>query len=159
GERGADDGERGVDDGERGADNGEQGAEDGERGEANGERGEEEEARCGEEGERDEEEDECVEEEDERLDVWDMRVEVSGMLEVDHFKAAWANLVERHAALRTSLHWQEVAHPVQVVARRVTLPWEEKDWRDLAHLSDEERQRSMAELLRADLQRGFDLAQ
>ncbi|HEX3526556.1 MAG TPA: amino acid adenylation domain-containing protein, partial [Thermoanaerobaculia bacterium] len=66
-------------------------------------------------------------------------VELSGTLEVDRLKAAWGSLVERHAVLRTSLHWQEVAHPVQVVARRVTLPWEEKD--------------------RADLQRGFDLAQ
>ncbi|HEY2740147.1 MAG TPA: condensation domain-containing protein, partial [Thermoanaerobaculia bacterium] len=81
--------------------------------------------------------------------------ELSGALEVDRLREAWTSLVERHAVLRTSFHWQEVAHPVQVVARRVALPWEEKDWR---HLSEEERQRSMAELLRSDLQRGFDLA-
>ncbi|HEY2740230.1 MAG TPA: condensation domain-containing protein, partial [Thermoanaerobaculia bacterium] len=82
--------------------------------------------------------------------------ELSGTLEVDRLREAWGSLVERHAVLRTSFHWQEVAHPVQVVARRVVLPWEEKDWR---HLAEEERQRSMAELLRDDLQRGFDLAQ
>ena len=100
-----------------------------------------------------------LDEPDSGLYVRHLVVELSGTLEVERLQAAWARLVERHAALRTSFHWQEVAHPVQVVARRVTLPWEEKDWRDLAHLSDDERQRSMAELLRADLQRGFDLAQ
>src|SRR4051812_42854481 len=73
-----------------------------------------------------------LDEPDSGLYVRHMVVELSGMLEVDHFKAAWASLVERHAVLRTSFHWQGVAHPVQVVARRVTLPWEEKDWRGLA---------------------------
>jgi len=83
-------------------------------------------------------------------------VELSGTLEVERLKESWASLLERHAVLRTSFHWQEMAHPVQVVARRVPLPWDEQDWR---RLSAEERQRSMAELLRADLLRGFDLAQ
>ncbi|HEX3527349.1 MAG TPA: amino acid adenylation domain-containing protein [Thermoanaerobaculia bacterium] len=83
-------------------------------------------------------------------------VELSGTLEVERLKESWASLLERHAVLRTSFHWQEMAHPVQVVARRVPLPWDEQDWR---RLSVEERQRSMAELLRADLLRGFDLAQ
>ncbi|HEX3531511.1 MAG TPA: non-ribosomal peptide synthase/polyketide synthase, partial [Thermoanaerobaculia bacterium] len=90
------------------------------------------------------------------LYVWHLVAELSGRLEVERLKEAWTHLLERHAVLRTSFHWQEVAHPVQVVARRVALPWEEKD---LRRLREEERQRSMAELLRADLQRGFDLAQ
>ncbi|HKH45888.1 MAG TPA: amino acid adenylation domain-containing protein, partial [Thermoanaerobaculia bacterium] len=93
---------------------------------------------------------------DSGLYVRHLVAELSGALEVERFQEAWASLLERHAVLRTSFHWQEVAHPVQVVARRVALPWEEKDWR---RLSDLERQRSMAELLRDDLLRGFDLAQ
>src|SRR5215210_9063814 len=93
---------------------------------------------------------------DSGLYVRHLEAELSGALEVERFQEAWASLLERHAVLRTSFHWQEVAHPVQVVARRVALPWEEKDWR---RLSDLERQRSMAELLRDDLLRGFDLAQ
>ncbi len=83
-------------------------------------------------------------------------IELSGALAVERLQEAWTLLLARHAVLRTSFHWQEVAHPVQVVARKVVLPWEEKDWRCL---SSEERQRSMTELLRADLARGFDLAQ
>jgi len=71
-------------------------------------------------------------------------VELSGALDADRLREAWARVVERHAVLRTSFHWQEVAHPVQVVARRVELPWEEKDG----------RQQSMTELLRADLSAG-----
>ncbi|HEY2738148.1 MAG TPA: condensation domain-containing protein, partial [Thermoanaerobaculia bacterium] len=81
----------------------------------------------------------ALDEPDNGLYVRHLVIELSGRLEVERLKAAWERLVERHPVLRTSLHWQEVAHPVQVVARRVTLPWEEKD--------------------RADLQRGFDLAQ
>jgi amino acid adenylation domain-containing protein len=92
---------------------------------------------------------------DSALYVRHLVVELSGTLEVERFQEAWSRLLERHAALRTSFHWQEVAHPVQVVARRVALPWEEKDWH---LLPEDERQRSMAELLRVDLQRGFDLA-
>ena len=98
----------------------------------------------------------ALNEPDNGLYVRHLVVELSGALEVERLQEAWARLLARHAVLRTSLHWQEVAHPVQVVARRVALPWDEKDWRCL---SEEERQRSMAELLRADLQRGFDLAQ
>ena len=59
-------------------------------------------------------------------------VELSGALEVEQLQEAWTRLLERHGVLRTSFHWQEVAHPVQVVARRVALPWEEKDWRLLS---------------------------
>src|SRR5215475_6988083 len=83
-------------------------------------------------------------------------VELSGALDVERLKESWSLLLERHAVLRTSFHWQEVAHPVQVVARRVPLPWEERDWR---LVPAEERPRAMAELLQADLARGFDLGQ
>ena len=89
------------------------------------------------------------------LYVRQLLVDLSGTLEVDRLREAWTSLLDRHAVLRTSLHWQEVAHPVQIVARRVELPWEEKDWRSLA---TEERRRAMAELVAGDLRRGFDLA-
>src|SRR5882724_10093540 len=75
------------------------------------------------------------------LYVQHLMAELSGALDVERLKESWSLLVERHAVLRTSVHWQEVARPVQVVARRVALPWEEKDWR---LLPAEERQRSMA---------------
>ena len=34
-----------------------------------------------------------------------------------------ANNSSRIPALRTSFHWEDMAHPVQVVNRRVPLPW------------------------------------
>nr|MDP9121542.1 condensation domain-containing protein [Acidobacteriota bacterium] len=89
------------------------------------------------------------------LYVRQLIAKLSGPLEVERLKEAWVGLLERHAVLRTSFHWQEVAHPVQLVARRVGLPWEELDWR---RLGDAERKGSMEELLRTDLERGFDLA-
>nr|MDP9121889.1 condensation domain-containing protein [Acidobacteriota bacterium] len=65
------------------------------------------------------------------LYVQQLVVKLRGPLEVASLKQAWTRLLERHPVLRTSFHWQEVAHPVQVVARRVALPWEEVDWRRL----------------------------
>src|SRR5215813_13879299 len=73
----------------------------------------------------------ALNEPDHALYVRHLVAELAGTLEVDRFREAWTRLVARHAVLRTSFHWQEVAHPVQVVARRVELPWEEKDWRHL----------------------------
>src|SRR5215813_8364171 len=98
----------------------------------------------------------ALNEPDNALYVRHLVVELSGVLELDRFREAWTLLLARHAVLRTSFHWQEVAHPVQVVSRRVGLPWEEKDWRGL---SAEAREQARTELARADLARGFDLSQ
>jgi len=80
------------------------------------------------------------------LYVRQLVAELHGELDRERMQAAWALLVERHAVLRTSFHWVELAHPVQVVARQVRLPWEEQDWR---HLGADEQRRAMAELLAA----------
>src|SRR5262245_11502809 len=74
----------------------------------------------------------ALNEPDNALYVRHLVVELSGALEMERLEEAWTRLLARHAVLRTSFHWQEVAHPVQVVSRRVALPWEEKDWRGLS---------------------------
>ncbi|RKG92068.1 non-ribosomal peptide synthetase [Corallococcus terminator] len=70
------------------------------------------------------------------------------------FQRAWTQAVEDNPLLRTSFHWDALAHPVQVVHSRVELPWRELDWRGL---SESERQGRMASLLEEDRQRGFAL--
>lgn len=81
---------------------------------------------------------------------------LQGELHVACFARAWQEVVDRHAVLRTSFVWDGVDQPVQVVQRKVRLPWEQYDWRGLA--GDEQRAARLEELLRADRARGFDLS-
>ncbi|MEM7350597.1 MAG: non-ribosomal peptide synthase/polyketide synthase, partial [Acidobacteriota bacterium] len=82
---------------------------------------------------------------------WTLR----GALHVGALKLAWAELVERHPALRTYFLWQGLDEPRQVVRRRVEIPWQELDWRDLEPAV---QGRQMSGLLSADHRRGLDLA-
>src|SRR4051812_48217579 len=72
------------------------------------------------------------------------------------FQRLWRELVERNPILRTSFVWDGLEEPVQVVHRRVELPFEVLDWRDLP---EEERETRFQEYMAADRRRGFDLLQ
>ncbi|HZW29446.1 MAG TPA: amino acid adenylation domain-containing protein [Isosphaeraceae bacterium] len=81
---------------------------------------------------------------------------VEGALDASALRRAWQQVLERHAALRTSFLWREGGEPLQVVWRRVVLPWHEEDWRGQA--ADEQQRRRWA-WLAEDRRRGFDLDQ
>ena len=83
-------------------------------------------------------------------------VPLAGALDVGAFERAWQEAARRHAALRTSFHWEELDKPLQVVHRRVELALERHDWR---RHSPTERERRFDEFLRADRARGFELDQ
>ncbi|HEX8651125.1 MAG TPA: non-ribosomal peptide synthase/polyketide synthase [Pyrinomonadaceae bacterium] len=76
-------------------------------------------------------------------------------LNVTAFKRAWQQVVDRHLILRTSLVWDELDDPLQVVHRSVRLSWEQHDWRGL---SETERQERLEIFLEEDRRRGFDLS-
>jgi len=78
---------------------------------------------------------------------------LSGDLNVAAFQQAWQNVIDRHAALRSAFIEHE--QPLQIVLRRVSLPWEEHDWRDVPA---SERQQRLVALLESDRRRGFDLS-
>jgi amino acid adenylation domain-containing protein len=76
------------------------------------------------------------------------------VLDGDVLERSWRRVVERHAVLRTSFFWEDVEEPVQVVHRKVELPFERLDW---SGLDSVERERRLQELLAAERARGFDL--
>ncbi|MER6470635.1 non-ribosomal peptide synthase/polyketide synthase [Streptomyces collinus] len=81
-------------------------------------------------------------------------VRLSGVSDPGAFAAAWQQVTDRTEALRTSVHWQGLPHPVQVVHHRVELPVTHLD---LRHLTPEQRATETENLLAADRAAGMDL--
>ncbi|HKR50810.1 MAG TPA: condensation domain-containing protein, partial [Pseudonocardiaceae bacterium] len=69
--------------------------------------------------------------------------------------AAWQQVVNRTPVLRSSVRWDGVDEPVQVVHRRVEVPITYHDW---TGLPPEDRDREVQRLLAGDRAEGFDLA-
>jgi amino acid adenylation domain-containing protein/non-ribosomal peptide synthase protein (TIGR01720 family) len=70
-------------------------------------------------------------------------VRLDGIVDPTELALAWQRVVDRTPALRTSVVWQDVQRPVQVVRTGVTVPVEHHDLRGLT----EERQRTQLERL------------
>ncbi len=81
---------------------------------------------------------------------------LNGELDDAAFERAWQRLVAQHPALRTVFVWEQRDTPLQVVRRHAPLPWTVYDWRAL---SPAVQQRRLAEWLKADQARSFDLHQ
>ena len=80
---------------------------------------------------------------------------LDGSLNVLAFQRAWQQVVDRHPILRTAFVWNNIEQPLQVVGRRVTLPWQQYDWRGLSSL---EQQEKLAAFLQGDRAQGFQLS-
>ncbi|MBJ6641539.1 hypothetical protein H4K36_33700 [Streptomyces sp. DHE7-1] len=81
-------------------------------------------------------------------------VTLSGVADPSAFAAAWQEVADRTPALRTSVHWHGLPHPVQVVHRRAELPVTHLDWRAC---TPAERAEATERLLAADRAAGMDL--
>ncbi|HYS68452.1 MAG TPA: condensation domain-containing protein, partial [Paraburkholderia sp.] len=57
-----------------------------------------------------------------------MRATLSGALDVAAMQAAWQAALERHAILRTGFAWQHGGTVMQIVHRKIALPFEIHDW-------------------------------
>jgi len=79
-----------------------------------------------------------------------------GNINISAFKQGWERIVERHSVLRTGFVWKEQQQPLQVVLRRVEVPFEQQDWRGYQLL---EQQEQLAGYLRSDRTRNFNLSQ
>ena len=81
--------------------------------------------------------------------------DLRGALDVAAFTRAWELEIRQHPIFRTSFVTDGDGKPVQVVHRDVKLPLEQHDWRSLSPEDQRTREESF---LRADRNRGFDLA-
>ncbi len=78
-----------------------------------------------------------------------------GDLNVDAFRRAWQQVVDRHPILRTAFAWKRQEKPVQAVYKELSLPVEVLDWRDVPPT---EQERLLGERLAVERARGFDLS-
>ncbi|MEU6669012.1 non-ribosomal peptide synthase/polyketide synthase [Streptomyces sp. NPDC046727] len=81
-------------------------------------------------------------------------VRLSGVADPRAFAAAWQQVADRTPALRTSVHWHGLPHPVQLVHRHAELPVTHLDWRAL---TPERRAEATERLLAEDRAAGMDL--
>ena len=58
-----------------------------------------------------------------------MRCRLDGVLNVEKLMQAWSSVVERHPVLRSTLHWNNVKRPVQIVHRKSIVRITQLDWR------------------------------
>ncbi len=90
-----------------------------------------------------------------RFHFQQLRCTFRGELDHEALKQAWGHVLERHQPLRTAFVWENQEKPLQVVYRRVALPWDEVDLRGLRA---EERAQRQEAFLAADRLRGFTLS-
>ncbi|HWY25611.1 MAG TPA: condensation domain-containing protein, partial [Nevskia sp.] len=85
-----------------------------------------------------------------------VRLELEGVLDSPRLQRAAERLLQRHPNLRAAIRRQELSQPLQVIARCVTLPWQQADLSDLAPAVQQAR---CQQLLAAERGRRFDLQQ
>jgi amino acid adenylation domain-containing protein len=81
---------------------------------------------------------------------------LDGALDRALFQRAWAEVVNRHAVLRTAFVWQELRRPLQRVEAAVAVPWVIEDWRSR---TEAQQAADLDRYLAEDRRRGFVLTQ
>lgn len=72
--------------------------------------------------------------------------QIDGALQIDSFKRAWEKAMQRHPVLRTSIHWENMDKPVQVVHPRLELDWQVEaveSEHELALIKEKDRQQGL----------------
>jgi len=79
---------------------------------------------------------------------------LEGGLDLQAFQRAWQRVVERHEALRACFAWHDLEQPLQVIQRKVRIPWSHQDW---GGLEPPEQVRRFRAYLEEDRRRQFNL--
>ncbi|BAZ22952.1 amino acid adenylation domain-containing protein [Kalymmatonema gypsitolerans NIES-4073] len=81
-----------------------------------------------------------------------MTLTLTGNLNISAFTSAWQKVVDRHSVLRTFFVWENRSTPLQIVLKKVNLPWNNLDWQGL---SPTQQQQQLSDLLQTQRQQGF----
>lgn len=85
-----------------------------------------------------------------------VRFTLNGPLDLTRLEGAWRRAVDRHQALRMSIHDRDDGDPMAVIWRAVELPWIQSNW---ARIDPGEQERQMSRLLQQDRAEGLDFTQ
>jgi len=85
-----------------------------------------------------------------------VRCKLKGKIDVEAFKRAWRETIQRHESLRTSIHWENLEKPLQVVHKAGDLPFSFLDW---AKHPEAEQESRLAKLLSDDAGKKFVLSE
>ncbi len=88
------------------------------------------------------------------LDTAMLQYKITGEIDISNFRLAWAHVLRRHSALRTSFMWRRLKEPLQIVHSSVELPFETVDF---SAESPGEQAKLYKELLEAERLRSFDI--
>ncbi|RZK05026.1 MAG: hypothetical protein EOO46_16155, partial [Flavobacterium sp.] len=80
---------------------------------------------------------------------------LNGDINVEVFQNAWRQTIKRHEVLRTSVHWENLEKPVQVVHKEVSFPFTLHDW---SANSEHEQEAKFDELTNSDASASLDLS-
>jgi thioesterase domain-containing protein/NRPS condensation-like uncharacterized protein/acyl carrier protein len=79
---------------------------------------------------------------------------LKGKIDIEAFQNAWRQTIQRHEVLRTSVHWEKLEKPVQVVHKEVLFPFTFHDW---SESSDPEQKAKFEELTNSDASASLNL--
>ncbi|MEZ5039492.1 MAG: condensation domain-containing protein [Saprospiraceae bacterium] len=84
-----------------------------------------------------------------------VRCTLKGALDQILLQEAWHDTLQRHSALRTSIHWENIEKPMQVVHPSAQLPWAFHDWQSF---SVKEQEKKLATFKKNDQAEGISLS-
>ncbi len=82
-----------------------------------------------------------------------VKLDLLGNLDIERLKNSWQTLVNRHDVFRSSIHWEKIKTPVQVVHREADHQWKLVD---LSNETEETQGQKIADFQKEDKGRGFD---
>ncbi len=85
-----------------------------------------------------------------------VRCTLTGTLLPELFQKAWTKVQERHEVLRSSIHWENIEKPVQVVRPQADQAYQYVDW---SQESPEAQAQKLEELQKQEREKRFDLNQ
>lgn len=80
---------------------------------------------------------------------------LTGDVDLDLLEEAWKWTIQRHPVMRTSIHWEKIKKPVQVVHPQVSFPWQVYDWREV---SSNEFEAQFSDFAETEATKGLDFS-